>query len=176
MTARFLTLALITTLLLALGVAAAACGGGGGGALTIEEYFQQLQALNDATDEHSEELEEAFDADFLAAGSEEGVLQAFENFFTGSLPIFEDFIEGMEDLNPPAAVEDAHNQSVEGSVELLAVVQNVLAGLDDVDSTTDLEALFEEEGFFTAGERLDAVCFDLQEIADENEIDVDLDC
>ena len=177
MTARFAPLALIITLLVTLGaVGLVVVQLTGDSTLTIEEYFQRLQALNDVADERSEELENAFNADFLAAGSEEGVLQAFENFFTDSLPIFEDFVEGMEDLNPPAAVEDAHNESVEGGAELLAVVRSVLDGLDDLESTASLEDLFEEEGFFAAGDRLDTACFALQDIADENEIDGDLDC
>jgi hypothetical protein len=177
MKARFAPLALIITLLITLvAVGVVVVELTGGGTLTIEEYFQRLQALNDAADERSEELENAFNADFLAAGSEEGVLQAFENFFTDSLPIFEDFVDGMEDLDPPAAVEDAHNESVEGSAELLAVVRSVLDRLDDVDSTASLEDLFEEEGFYAARERLDTACVALQDIADENEIDVDLDC
>ena len=174
MQTRSLLLALIAALLLTVGALAAACGGKD--SLTLEEYFQQLDALHDTADERSEELSEAFDVELAAAASEEDALAVLEDFLKSTRPLSSTFVDGLSDLNPPAAVEELHNEYVDGSAELVASIEEVIDRFDDLDGVADLDGLFEESGFIQAGERLDETCAALQDIADKNEIDIDLDC
>ncbi len=169
---RLLPLALIAALLLAFGASAVACGED---SLTLEEYFQQIIALTATAEERGAELEDAFDAQVDAAASEEEWLAVLEDAFTKSQLIFTTFADGLNDLNPPAVVEELHNEFVDESAELLASLEEVLNGLD-LDSAADIESLLEESGATQAGDRFDETCAALQEIADTNEIEVDLKC
>ena len=170
---RLLPLALTATLLLAFAAIAVACGEG---SLTLEEYFQQLEALTATAEEQGAEFQDAFDAQVDAATSEEEWLAMLEDAFTKSQLIFTTFADGLTELNPPAIVEELHNEYVDASAELLASLEEVLNELD-LDSVTDLfDGLLEESGANQAGDRFDKTCTALQDFADQNEIDVDLDC
>ena len=167
MKARFVPLALIATLLLTVGALAAACGGEE--SLTLEEYFQQLEALTATAEDRFVEIEEASGAELDAATSEEERFAAIENLFTNTQPIFTTFADGLNDLKPPAVVEELHNEFVDVYDEVVVYFEETLNRFGDLDSIADREGLF-------VGERLDEACTTLQDIADENEIDVDLDC
>lgn len=175
MKARFVPLALIVTLLLTVGAFTAACGDDGGDALTLEEYFQQLEALTATAEDRFVEFEAASDVERAAAVSEEDVLAALEDFYTNYQTLFTTTIDGLNDLNPPAIVEELHNEYVDASAEVAASLEEVLNEFGDQDFATDLN-LFEDTGLIQAGERLVETCAALQDTADENEIDVDLDC
>lgn len=170
---RSLALALIATLLLAFGAFAAGCGGED--SLTLEQYFQQLEALNDTVEEQGAEFADAANAELDAATSEEDILAVSEDFLTNVQPIFTTFADDLNDLNPPAAVEELHNEFVDVYNEVVVYLEEALNRFGDLDSTADLEGFFEEIGS-NVGERLDETCAALQTIADENEIDIDLDC
>ena len=143
----------------------------------LEEYFQQLEALTDTAEEQGAEFEDAVNAELNAATSEEERLAVWEDALTKSQLIFTTFADGLTDLNPPAAVEELHTEFVDVSAELLASLEEVFNEFDGLDSVTDLfDGLFEESGANQAGERFDEACAALQDFADENEIDVDLEC
>ena len=167
---RLLPLALIALLLLAF-----AAGCGGEDSLTLEEYFQQLEALTAAAEERGAEFEDAINAELDAAISEEERLAVFEDALRNAQPIFTTFVDGLNDLNPPAAVEELHNEFVDESAELAASLEEVLNEFGDQDFAADLN-LFEESSLSQAGDRFDKACAALQDFAAENEIDVDLDC
>ena len=173
MQTRSLLLALIAALFLTLGAFAAGCGRED--SLTLEEYFQQLDALTAAAEERAVEFEEAFDAQMDAAASEEDVLAVFEDALRNAQPIFTTFVDGLNDLNPPAAVEELHNEFADASAELAASLEEVLNEFGDQDFAADLN-LFEESSLSQAGDRFDKTCAALQDFADENEIDVDIVC
>ena len=182
MKTRLLPLALIVALLLAFGVVAAACGGDGE-ALTLEEYFQQLEQLNQDVDERVGAIYEATFAeideeDFESLPLEEQV-EVVKDLANGLLPVFEDFIDAARGLNPPAEVGDLHNDLVTASDDFLEAHQDVTDQIDDVQSQAELEALkaLAEGGAAEAAEqRVDEACFALQDVAGENGIAVDLDC
>ena len=175
MNIRVLRLAFIAVLLLAFGAIAAACDGGGD-PLTIQEYFEALETLSDDLNERSDALDEQFEDDFANAESEEDAIALFQEFFPQALPFFEDFVGGINDLNPPEQVEDAHGELEEASGDLLAAVEDLVDQMEDVESDADLVELFGEESFLDAGERFEEACVDLEEIAGENELEVGLDC
>ena len=169
---RLLPLALIALLLLAFGSSAVACGED---SLTLEEYFQQLEALTATAEERGAEFQDAFDAQVDAVTSEEEWLAVLEDAFTKSQLIFTTFADGLTDLNPPAVVEELHNEFVDESAELAASLEEVLNEFGDQDFAADLN-LFEESSLSQAGDRFDKTCAALQALADKSEIDVDLDC
>ena len=175
MQSRLSPLALIIALLLAFGVIAVACdgsSGGGGEPLTLDEYFQRLEALSVEAVERSEALGEDIAEETSSTLSEEERLEVIRKFLDATLPITEDFVDRIRDLNPPTEIEDEHNRALEAHADVLSVLTEYLNEHPEVESESELQALFTNPAF----ERFVAACLALQEIADENSIDVDLDC
>ncbi len=170
MKARFVPLALIATLLLTFGALAAACGGDGGGALTLQEYFQEVDALFDNTAEQSNALGEEPFADLDAL---EEQIEASRSFYFGFAAITATFRDAMRDIDPPAEVEDAHNALVEAADDFAQATGDINNKLDEVASQADFVAVF--AAFAELGNPEEA-CFALQGIAEENGIDVSLNC
>ncbi len=159
----------IGVLLVALGTIAAACDDDDG--LTLEEYFQQVEALDEELDERVEALD--FPEEF--ASEEEDAL-AFKDFFAAVVPILAELVDAIDDLDPPAEVEDAHNETVDSGREFVADADELTNELADVGSSSELEELFDDPEYVAASDRFDQACFALQDIADANGIDVELTC
>lgn len=174
MKARFAPLALIAALLLAFVVIAAACGSGDddGDSLTNGQYFERLETLAGRFDDRGTELEEGFD--ITSDTSDDELIELSRDFLGGGLAVLQDFIDDLDDLNPPAEVADAHNTAVDAGKAVIAALEDVVDRVDDVRSAADLEALFED--VVADSESFSEGCFALQEIADDIGISVDLQC
>ena len=159
----------IVALLLAVGATAVGCGGNG--ELTLEEYFQQVDTL----DQDAEARIEALELPEEFASEEEQVL-AVQDFFAVSVPIIADFVDAIDDLDPPAEAEDAHNEAVDAGRDFVTEAEDLTNELADVGSSSELEEVFDAPEYDAASDRFDQACFDLQDIADANSIDVDLTC
>jgi len=175
MKARFLALALFGSLMLAFGAIAAGCddtGDGGGDGLTLEEYFQRVDELDNELTEQSDALfaplEDVQDPDEATDRLREIVPQQ------GAL--LQDFRDGLGDLDPPSEVEELHNDVLEAFDELIAGFGDIVGQLDGIESFEDLDALFTDSEFAAADERLTQVCLDAERLAADNEIAVDLNC
>ena len=172
MKTRLVPLALIATLVLAFGTIAAACGGGGE-ALTLEEYFQEVDGLIDNVADEAEAIgEEAF-ADLDLSAPLEEQIEAWRSFYSGYQAVTEQFSEGMRELDPPAEVEDAHNALVEAADDFAQASGDISDKLAEVATQADFVAA--SAAFGELGNPEEA-CSDLQGIADENGIDVSLNC
>lgn len=171
---RLLAPLFIAALLLAVGAAGTACGGGNGdGELTLEEYFLRFEGAQDEADERFEPLVEALNQEF---DSEAEQIEATRDFINADIPILRDFVHAVDDLDPPAEVEDPHEEAVAGGAELVEFLQDFTDRFADVESTSELEELLDAPELEAASDRFDKACFALQDIADANGIDVDLEC
>jgi hypothetical protein len=174
MITRFLRLTLITVLLLAFGAIAAACGGGGNGELTLEEYFERLDAIMEDADSRMEALEGPEEMDLA---SEEEQLEAIREFyFDANLAIIEGSLDEIEGLDPPPEVEEAHDALLAAGADTVAAFEEVGSQVAEAESLADLVELFDDGRLEAAGEGFEQACLELRGIADENEIDVDLNC
>ena len=164
---------LFVALLLTLGVIGTACGGG---ASSLEEYFQEVEQLRGDVVGQSERLQDGFDRAINLADSEEATVQAFRDFFTDASAIFAEFVTDIDALEPPDAVADAHREAVEAFEDSQVAISNFSARLNQVESEAELDGLFETFDSEPAFDRFEEACLALQEIADDNDIAVDLDC
>lgn len=159
--------------LLFLGTLAAACGDGGE-QLTLEEYFQQLEAIFQDADERGQTLGDPGEIVGDPQSSLEQKRDAVAAFFTEFLAIIADVTGDVEALDPPAEVGDAHSDLL---AALRGFQQSAPAAIDKVDtvqSESEFEALGEE--FHSGGVGFEPACAALQAIADQNNIAVDLQC
>ncbi len=171
---RFASL-LVAGMLLA--VAAAACGGGdGGGELSLEQYFDQVTSIIADLEERTASLDQQFEQEFESDVAE---IEAVRDAFATVLPIFGDFIDDLDELNPPEQVADLHGELVAGFADLVDGFEDLIDQLVDVESAAEFSALLfdPDSGFGSAIVQLEAVCLELQSIADDNGIEADLlDC
>ncbi len=172
---RLIAVVIVGALVLALG--AGACnddGDDGGGELTLTEYFSELDAIMEDANSQMDALEDPEDRDVT---SEEGQLEAIRDFyFAAKLAVIEGTFDRIEDLDPPAEVEDAHDALLAAGGDTVAAFEAIASQVAEAESLADLFELFDDDSSEAAGERFEQTCSDLQGIADENEIDVDLDC
>lgn len=98
--------ALFVPLVLAAGALSAfgtfACGGGQ--ALTLEEYFEKIDALFEDVDEKVETLSAECIEQYGAT------IQFVSCFSDGSLDIYHDALDELDAFNPPLEAEAAHEQ------------------------------------------------------------------
>ena len=165
----------VGTLLLALSAVVAACGGGGGGGgeLTLEEYFQRLEAVSSAYEQRGDALFENFGEEF---DTEEDQVRATQEFWKEFLVLLEEFIGDLDDVNPPSEAEAAHEDSVDAGGEMLEAFQELVDQVAQAETLEELAERFDDVEFEESSDRFGQACVALEAIADENDIDVDLDC
>ncbi len=176
MRSRPLPLLAIAASLLAFGVIAGGCIGGGGSGLTLAEYFQKLDALDNTQSEQSDALDAKLESDTADLEEAEAVALVQETV-PEFIPIFQGFIDEASALEPPDEVEDAHNEALEALRDFVAVFQGIIGDdLAKASSFEDLEAAFTSAEFSAADGRLTEACLALERVATDHDITVDLDC
>jgi hypothetical protein len=165
---RLLALAVALGMLAGFGVAAGACTSDGGSALTLEEYFQQLDELDNRSNDQFGELDSQL--------GEEPDIDAVKEVFPQYVDIVDEFFAGLEDLEPPDEAKDAHDEAIEAGQAFREEFGALVENSGDAETVDEVFAGFESEAFTTADQRFTDACLALQEIADENSITVDLTC
>jgi hypothetical protein len=140
-----------------------------GESLTLEEYFQRVDEIdNDST--------ERIDANFEQVSEDD--VQSIRDAFKGFAPILDDVAGDFDDLDPPDAAKDRHDAMASSLNALSDKVNELADGVDDIDASTPDEffAALEEQGFSEVEDAFTTACLDLQEFAADNSITVELDC
>jgi hypothetical protein len=159
---------------LAVSLLVPACGDDddAGGALTVEEYFTRLEAAGTEFAERGE----AADAELTESEDPVGDAKLIIPEF---IEILEDFVEVLDGLSPPAEVAEAHGSTVAAGKDALAALRDAAGEVADVDDLGGLVEFFEGpamSAFEAAGARFEAGCAQLEGLAEEQGLDVDLRC
>jgi hypothetical protein len=178
MLCRWGTWGVLAGLSLALVIVAAACGGGGGGgALSLEKYFQRLEELDQAFDEKNDALSVQLQNELAAVASPEEAIEVLARLFRDEgLPTLQGFVDDLAALDPPSEAEDAHNEAVEAGREAVQALEDLIEQIESADTPAEVERLLTDDTTDPAFERFDQACFGLQEVADDNDIAIDLNC
>ncbi len=179
MMSRLIPPVLIAVLLLALIALASACGGDGGGdgdALSLKQYYQRVDELvDDVVEQGDELLEEAF-TDVDTSSSEDAQLAASEVYLQGFVEIIDQFLDDLRDIEPPSEVRDFHDAFVDAANDFAGASRDVIDRIEDVLSPGGLGELLDDRDLNEAGDRVEQACFDVQDLAEEHGIDIDLNC
>jgi hypothetical protein len=152
---------------LAVMVALSACGGGGD-SMTLEEYFA---ALEEADTKFSQET----DAVFEGVTDPEDV-DAIRDAFSGLPDVVDEFVNELDDINPPDEAEDAHERAVDAGNAFVDVLRDTVGEVGDAETAEELFAATESEAFTEADDAFESACLDLLAVAEENNISVSLNC
>ena len=160
--------------LAAVGLVLAACSSSSPepAAVSLEEYFQRIQALHDTQESQSEVIAQRF-ADQLSgdeAGLEE-VLAAVESVLPEFLPEFRAVLsqtkDGLAEITAPATAQDAHADLIAAYDELVALFDHGLDQLADGQSPTKvLSAVFSDRSGSELAQRFSAIADQLASVAD----------
>lgn len=140
--------------------------------LDLDRYFQRLENISGAHDARVDALREE------SQGVGENI-EVTRHYFAGFNAIVRQTLNDMKDMHPPAQAQEAHNEHVAAAAELLALLEDFSDQLAGVESPSGLEAVLaqlDEPPLDTAMERAANACLQVQTIADENGIEVDLAC
>lgn len=174
---RRIAMAFSGSVLLTLVALAGACGGDS--ELTLAEYFTEVESLASEFTEQGEDVEQAFEEtypDDYEFESEQQEVEAVHDFYEDSVPIFRSFVDGLDDIDPPAEVADAHQAAVDAGKDALTALEDIASGLGDAETRDAAAAVFEGADFDGVSDRFTETCTELQGIADTEGIVVDLQC
>jgi len=174
---KVLRFATIFGLLLASGLFAGACTGDDSkDALTLEEFFQQVQEADDAEAARSDAIDQELEAATADAEEAEAV-DATKERFPDYIDSLDQFISDLEGLEPPEEAQDLHEEAVNAGQDAIAAFRAFSDdNLDDVATFAELGEIFNDPELMAAFERFDQACLDAEALATENDITIDLNC
>ena len=151
------------------GASALACSDGGD-ALTLEEYFKKLDEIDDEQTRASDALDEQ-----ISALEGEADVEVALDLFNQQVDLIEEFVEDVDGLDAPDEVSDVHEEALTNLREAVADFRDIVR---DAEGATTLGELFAslEDADFSAFEAAAENCRELQQIATDSDIEVDLDC
>lgn len=170
---RYLAMAIIGALALTLG--AVACSDDGD-ALTLEEFFQRIEELDDEFEARTESLEAKFDEAVAEVESADEVIDAAQSFFDEGAAAIETFVEGIADIDPPEEAEELYDEVLEAGQSIVELFGDAFGQIKEATTEEEFEALFENSAIEAAFDRFDAACEDAQAFADDRGISVDFNC
>jgi hypothetical protein len=161
---------LLVAALLAFGAVLAACGDNGG-ELTLEDYFQQFNAITDDVTAQFEAVEDEFPGLYQERAA---TRDAFDKMDV----IFEEGLGQLDGLNPPDEVKQSHKGFRDGVAAQQRVFQEAADEIADIESVSELGQVLQARGadLEATSTQINASCLALQKTADDNDIDVDLEC
>lgn len=169
---RWIPSVAVSVIAAALLLFAAACGDG---ELTLAEYFQKLEATQDENSARDAAFEAKPTPGPQSTGEE---LAAYlRDFFNNRVDVDNATLDALNKLDPPAEVEDEHNEFVAGVTGTREVFQRALDQIPDSLSLDEADKLFTDFASpGPAGQRVKDACLALRKVADDNNVQTNLTC
>lgn len=173
MPSRLTALTLSGSLLVAF-VASAACDDGGGtsGPLTLDQYFQRLDEIDDKAAERFDRIGARLEEDL----PEDEALDVLREVLPQQVTTLKDLLEGVEALEPPAEVKDAYDEALDALRDFIGVSEDTADRVAEAESFREVTTILNDQASGAASQRLVETCLALEEAAADHGIEVDLDC
>jgi len=168
---RFAGLVVAAGLVFLLAVGAGACTDGGGGALTLEEFFQRVEELDADFEAGNAEIEAE-----LGELSDEEALDQGPDLLGRLAELVGEFVDELAALDPPEEATDLLEEAVSAGRNVADTFDGLVAELEGAQSLDDLFSFFEDPDFMAARGRFSQVCSDLEQLAADNGITIELNC
>ena len=152
----------------------AACGGGGKEEeMSLDEYFQQFDAIEESMKTSVGALEESG----ATVGED---VQATRDYVDGYYGIVQKGLTDVKALKPPAEAKDAQNEFVAALGNMISLWQDLSTRLAEVQTPEELGTLLtglqSETDWTDTSQQFTDACRALQTIATDKGIAVTLDC
>jgi hypothetical protein len=182
---------LLACMLLFCSAAAVSCGGGsgtstGGGTpsntagpvLTLQEYFQKVQALNSQASQRFDAAQGPglTSSDYQYLSDDQKGLK----FLRDAIPIEAAFVkeqrDGLQQLSAPPEVKAEHQEAIDALNAWLEYAQKASAAQATATNPTDVAAVFDSQEARGVSKRLNDSCLALQRAANDHGITIELGC
>jgi hypothetical protein len=144
----------------------------------LESYFERMDEIDNKTRSEFLRLDQDIAAVFPSTGTGGGLNESTRGIIAEAYgrgeQILDETVRDLEAISPPDEVAEAHFETVEGYTEFRQSFATLRSRVPNINNVEDLIAAI--EGQADAGQRANAACDALQEIANSNNIDVTLDC
>jgi hypothetical protein len=143
----------------------------------LEQYLLTVKGIFGDANTAAAEAQEELNAVPAGATLDEQIA-ALDAYLAAVVDVFESAISRLGNLGVPEDAQAAHADFIEGSRESLAAAEALRADLADIETAEALQDRLAEfdEAAESAAAKSDAACAALQEIADAEEIEIDLEC
>jgi len=154
----------------------AACGDddGGSDATSLEEYFSDVEAILQESNDRFAEL----GSDGLTAEDIQDPADAVA-LYEEARDIVGDSLDSLRELDPPEEASREHEELVVAANNYVHELDAFIAQLEAAQTADDVQALFANipgSPLDEAANRLDTSCLQLQDVATARRIDADLGC
>ncbi len=153
----------------------AACNGGGG-ASSLEDYFKDYEQLDNKAEDATADLQREFDAALSATTLDADVRADLQEYYSRQIEIRQDYVEDIAKLEPPESARAAHDASVNSYEAVLAAFNDIVDDIGEAQTTDDLTTIFSGDALTAAVDAATKACVDLQEVADDNNVNINLEC
>jgi hypothetical protein len=133
--------------------------------VTPAQYFAHVQEAHNAA-------REKFDGDVFAAGDKPAKKRLEIGAATSRI-----FTEEMDEVEPPAAVREAHQRYREAAHELRVLFSSIYYDIDEGATLEDLQDIvYEDDARLAVFDRLGEAACELQQLASDEGHEIDLHC
>ena len=156
---------------------AGACRGSGG--LSLEEYFKRLDEIDNRSGERTDALQSQFDLISDETRTDQERIDAAQSTFPEFATILDEFLESLDKLEPPKEVQADHEEAVEAGREAFTFFDDIAADVAGAESLAELDqalSVLNSSEASAANQGLTDACISLQKRADDDNIDVNLEC
>ncbi len=158
-------------------LSALACGGGGTGGsegppLTLEQYFQQLDAIDNTSQARFERIGQQLSEQ----QPPEQALSTIKDVYPEEVATLQDLLGGMERLRPPAEVKSEHDAAVDALRSLVEVTEKNAKSIASATLFSQVTDLLSSQESTDASKKTSDTCLALEKAGTDRGITVDLDC
>ena len=154
--------------------AASACNGGG--ASSLEDYFEEYEKLDNKAEDATADLQREFDASLTATSLNDEVRKDLRDYYTRQIEVRQDYADSIARLDPPEAARAAHDASVTSYQAVLDAFSGIVDDIGQAQTIDDLDNIFTGAELTAAIDAANKACADLQKVADDNNVNVNLEC
>jgi hypothetical protein len=149
----------------------AGSGNASGSDQTLKSYFQQVADITTSVNSKTDQLAATYANAFVDPDDT-------RNYYRDFLPVFSQALSDLRNLDPPSKAQKQHEAYIAALVDFYAAQSGVA---DDVKTISAADALqtYLSDNSDRVGAKANAVltaCVDLQKVADDNKVAVDLQC
>jgi chromosome segregation ATPase len=146
--------------------------------LSLEEYFEQVDVIFERCDQEIDDLNTELETTIDEATTVEDQVQALDDFLSQSVDILSGAAEDIEAIEPPDEVQDPHDAFIAAVRDGIESTEGLRDDLEGASGEAEVNRVIEQftEEITRIQQEADTACLDLQQIADSNNIVVDLNC
>ena len=148
---------------------------------SVEEYFTMLEDVTVRLDDQLDSVEAEFNAglldiDFETAGAESALIALFQSSITTTAESFGTLVEELRALEPPDPVSASHDDAVSAGERVIEAYEERSDELSAISELADIDDYARSLSDTGVRPRFTEACQELQVIAAQEEVPVELGC